>query len=345
MQEKILKDKIGKKEKFISLLDASKLCNYSQDYLSLRARQKKLKSRKIGRNWYTTEAWLNGYIKNNGKGIVPDRRVLLEVKQSADGLANKRLIENKKEASKNFLRRPFNLSANLIANIIFAPFFLIGVLIKATGKEFFSIFKNIFRVIFIFLNVFSEILILKLSRFQKELLAVKNKSLKIFGQNLKYFFRSCFFSFGGVYEARMKKHSAISEFLAGFLESFDKIIQSALKRCRIKENRFKLAFVLFLFLFAAFLFQNPQLAKAGFFKFAEGFSHLRDKTANILQKTSQKLVEKNISFTKLSADKYSEYIKQSLILKTEFLAEIKNSPAEMKENFTNISQAIGVENK
>ena len=100
MQEKILKDKIGKKEKFISLLDASKLCNYSQDYLSLRARQKKLKSRKIGRNWYTTEAWLNGYIKNNGKGIVPDRRVLLEVKQSADGLANKRLIENKKKLNK-----------------------------------------------------------------------------------------------------------------------------------------------------------------------------------------------------------------------------------------------------
>jgi hypothetical protein len=51
-----------KKEEYISLLDASKSCNYSQEYLSLRARQGKLQAVKIGRNWVTTKEWLKEYI-------------------------------------------------------------------------------------------------------------------------------------------------------------------------------------------------------------------------------------------------------------------------------------------
>ena len=54
----------NKNIKFISLLEANKLCDYSQEYLSLRARQGKLKSRKLGRNWYTTEEWLKEYLSN-----------------------------------------------------------------------------------------------------------------------------------------------------------------------------------------------------------------------------------------------------------------------------------------
>ncbi len=50
---------------YISLAEASKLCNYSQEYLSLRARQGKLKAVKLGRNWVTTQEWLNEYIKSN----------------------------------------------------------------------------------------------------------------------------------------------------------------------------------------------------------------------------------------------------------------------------------------
>ena len=62
---------IKKENKFISLQEASKRCEYSQDYLSLRARQGKLKCKKLGRNWYTTEEWLNNYVSNpsNGNGI------------------------------------------------------------------------------------------------------------------------------------------------------------------------------------------------------------------------------------------------------------------------------------
>lgn len=46
----------------ISLTEATKYCNYSQEYLSLRARSKKLKSVKVGRNWMTTTGWLNEYL-------------------------------------------------------------------------------------------------------------------------------------------------------------------------------------------------------------------------------------------------------------------------------------------
>jgi len=47
---------------YISLQEASTLCPYSQEYLSLRARQKKLKGVKIGRNWATTREWIEEYL-------------------------------------------------------------------------------------------------------------------------------------------------------------------------------------------------------------------------------------------------------------------------------------------
>ncbi|PIP24904.1 MAG: hypothetical protein COX34_01660, partial [Candidatus Nealsonbacteria bacterium CG23_combo_of_CG06-09_8_20_14_all_36_12] len=54
---------INKKPKYISLQEATKYCDYSQEYLALRARQGKLKSVKLGRNWVTTKEWLLDYIK------------------------------------------------------------------------------------------------------------------------------------------------------------------------------------------------------------------------------------------------------------------------------------------
>ena len=66
-------------DKFISLQEAVKLCEHSQEYLSLRARQGKLKAVKFGRNWVTKKEWLEAYmasaenyknnIKNNGKKL------------------------------------------------------------------------------------------------------------------------------------------------------------------------------------------------------------------------------------------------------------------------------------
>jgi hypothetical protein len=50
---------------YISLQRATKYCNYSQEYLSLRARQGKLRAVKFGRNWVTTREWLSEYLKKS----------------------------------------------------------------------------------------------------------------------------------------------------------------------------------------------------------------------------------------------------------------------------------------
>ncbi|MBI4709458.1 MAG: hypothetical protein HY764_04650 [Candidatus Portnoybacteria bacterium] len=47
---------------YITLAEASRYCQYSQEYLSLRARQGKLRSAKVGRNWVTTPEWLKEYL-------------------------------------------------------------------------------------------------------------------------------------------------------------------------------------------------------------------------------------------------------------------------------------------
>ncbi|MFH1392655.1 MAG: hypothetical protein ABIG90_03210, partial [bacterium] len=63
-----ISDKPKKEAKdYISLLEANKLCSYSQEYLSLRARQGKLKAEKLGRNWFTTKEWLKKYVDEHGK--------------------------------------------------------------------------------------------------------------------------------------------------------------------------------------------------------------------------------------------------------------------------------------
>ena len=77
------------KEQYISLQEASKICEYSQEYLSLRARQGKLKAIKIGRNWVTKKEWLEDYLKNfnnkNGNHIANEKKqdIFLKPKDSS----------------------------------------------------------------------------------------------------------------------------------------------------------------------------------------------------------------------------------------------------------------------
>lgn len=61
---------------YVSLHEAAKLTNYSQDYISLLCRQKKIKGIKIGRNWVTTREWVHDYIDNtngSGESVIPVR--------------------------------------------------------------------------------------------------------------------------------------------------------------------------------------------------------------------------------------------------------------------------------
>ena len=53
---------MDKEENYISLQEATKFCNYTQEYLSLRARSGKLKAAKFGRNWVTKKEWVAEYV-------------------------------------------------------------------------------------------------------------------------------------------------------------------------------------------------------------------------------------------------------------------------------------------
>ena len=54
------------KDEYITLQEAAKLCRYSQEYLSLRSRQGKLKALKFGRNWVTKNNWVEDYLRETG---------------------------------------------------------------------------------------------------------------------------------------------------------------------------------------------------------------------------------------------------------------------------------------
>ena len=52
-----------KSNQYISLQEAAQCCQYSQEYLSLRARQGKLKAVKIRSNWLNKKEWTKAYVE------------------------------------------------------------------------------------------------------------------------------------------------------------------------------------------------------------------------------------------------------------------------------------------
>ena len=61
--------------KLISLKKAAEISGYTQDYLGSLIREKKLKGKRIGRNWFTTEEALRRYLST--KKFLPVREFLL----------------------------------------------------------------------------------------------------------------------------------------------------------------------------------------------------------------------------------------------------------------------------
>lgn len=83
-----------KEIKYISLSKAAEMTEYSQEYISLLCRTKKMKGVKLGRNWVTTSEWVREYVdKTNGKSefIVPVR----VEKKKKDGPKKRALIAYK----------------------------------------------------------------------------------------------------------------------------------------------------------------------------------------------------------------------------------------------------------
>jgi len=56
------KNQLAHSDGFISLAEASGLCTYSQEYLSLLVRKKLLQGEKFGRNWFIKKEWLEKYV-------------------------------------------------------------------------------------------------------------------------------------------------------------------------------------------------------------------------------------------------------------------------------------------
>jgi hypothetical protein len=99
---------------FISLAEAAKMTNYSQDYISLLCRQGKLKAEKLGRNWVTTKDWVYSYVDNTsgrGESMVP-----VKVKTAAIVEADKK-TEEKKE--KNKTRKPLYFGQSVLEMAFF----------------------------------------------------------------------------------------------------------------------------------------------------------------------------------------------------------------------------------
>ncbi|MDP2647715.1 MAG: hypothetical protein Q8P35_00505, partial [Candidatus Yanofskybacteria bacterium] len=76
MKENSEKQKDNSSEKHISMQEASKLCLYSQEYLSLLARRGKLASKKIGRNWFTTREALDEYLSKQSIVVSIPKNIL-----------------------------------------------------------------------------------------------------------------------------------------------------------------------------------------------------------------------------------------------------------------------------
>jgi hypothetical protein len=66
---------------YISLAQASELCSYSQEYLSLRARQGRLEAVKFGRNWFIKVDGLSRYIEKNSISETGNKKGELKVEK------------------------------------------------------------------------------------------------------------------------------------------------------------------------------------------------------------------------------------------------------------------------
>jgi len=115
---------------YLSLQDASELCNYSQEYLSLRARQGKIKAIKIGRNWVTTKKWVEDYIDQVEK--IKNRNNIYKEISPPENLPIELTME---ELRMNNRRIPMSLSAILQFGVLTVGI-LVVVFVGATFDKY-----------------------------------------------------------------------------------------------------------------------------------------------------------------------------------------------------------------
>ncbi|HUV81310.1 MAG TPA: hypothetical protein VMW21_02205 [Patescibacteria group bacterium] len=115
-------------EEYLSLKKATEFCSYTQEYLSLRARQGKLKAVKFGRNWVTRKDWLQEYLEKTN-----------EYNQRFNNLALETTGENEITEEKKIVLPPRNLPVEnplKLRRLVFSSVLVFTLLISgfAFGK-------------------------------------------------------------------------------------------------------------------------------------------------------------------------------------------------------------------
>ncbi len=110
---------------YISLTEASQYTgDYSQEYLSLRARQGKLKAIKFGRNWVTKKEWVDQYLEhikeyNNEKNHLSDTKKVKAIKADKTSQFNIDLDKEFNKIRDNLLQTGRTISNSFIS--LFQP--------------------------------------------------------------------------------------------------------------------------------------------------------------------------------------------------------------------------------
>jgi len=140
------KNKNNSSYEYLSLQDATRLCNYSQEYLSLRARQGKLKALKLGRNWVTKKEWLKEYV-GQVEGYNNQANNHKKIKEKIIKIKEKTIDSN---APENLPIEKFRISLpnleRLRPALAFAVVFVLLAVSGVIGKEsLFRTFNNLDR--------------------------------------------------------------------------------------------------------------------------------------------------------------------------------------------------------
>jgi len=155
----------------ISLQEATKYCQYSQEYLSLRARQGKLKSVKFGQSWFTTRQWLEEYVAESEEYNKDRKKRALKNKKTNSSVEK---ILNKKNIVPSSL--PIERKPLLRFGFVF---FLVLVLLIASGVFGRESFRHVSGNLSLFVPDFSQGFDAGFTNFDSAIKIKKEEFLKV----------------------------------------------------------------------------------------------------------------------------------------------------------------------
>lgn len=113
-------EKTNKNEtEFLTLAEAAKLVGYTPEYLNLRARQKKLKAIKIGRNWHTKKEWVDEFLAGASGEVKKTEEPGLFLQTPNQGLSSFAKAKDSKTLIETMEDKPAEIKNEKISQNIF----------------------------------------------------------------------------------------------------------------------------------------------------------------------------------------------------------------------------------